>query len=73
MSTKNKKNCYNELNLKKKIELINFSESNSIRTTANRFNVGIGTVVRIKQRKDEYLQMYEENVNEGRLRKRKKN
>ena len=72
MSTKNKKSCYNELNLKKKIELIKFSESNSIRTTANNFNVGIGTVVRIKQRKDEYLKMYEENVNEERLRKRRK-
>ena len=51
--------------------MIKFSESNSIRTTANNFNVGIEKV-RIKQRKDEYLKMYEENVNEERLRKRKK-
>ena len=60
------------MNLKKKIKLIKFSESNSIRTRANNFNVGIGTVVRIKQRKDEYLKMYEENLNEEWLRKRRK-
>ena len=57
------------MNLKEKINLINFLKDNSQRETAAKFNTGTGSVLRINKRK-EYSKMFEENSNEERLRKK---
>lgn len=51
---------YNELNLKENIEVIRFSEQNSERKTAEKFNISKSTVNNLKKRKSEYFTRYEE-------------